>query len=72
MDYFVHTQVVLKCNIQDKNPDWDLAKKVKYQPMSFEGKNMKRRREKERKCKRKRNKGERKKKKGERKCKKGK
>jgi hypothetical protein len=38
-----------------------------YQPMSFGGKNMKRRREKGRKCKRKRKKGERKRKKRERK-----
>jgi hypothetical protein len=37
-----------------------------YQPMSFGGKNMKSRREKEGKCKRKRKKGERKGKKGER------
>jgi hypothetical protein len=36
----------------------------KYQPMSFGGKNMKRRREKGGKCKRKRNKGKRKRKKG--------
>jgi hypothetical protein len=53
----------------------------KYQPMSFGGKNLKRRREKGGKCKRKRkkgkererkrNKGERKRKKGERKRKKG-
>jgi hypothetical protein len=39
----------------------------KYQPMSFGGKNMKRRREKGGKCKRKWKKGERKRKKGERK-----
>jgi hypothetical protein len=38
---------------------------AKYQPMSFGGKNMKRRREKGGKCKRKRKKGERKRKKGE-------
>jgi hypothetical protein len=39
----------------------------KYQPMSFGGKNMKRRREKGGKCKRERKKGESKRKKGERK-----
>ncbi len=39
----------------------------KYQPMSFGGKNMKRRGEKGGKCKRKRKKGKRKSKKGERK-----
>jgi hypothetical protein len=43
-----------------------------YQPMSFEGKNMKRRREKGGKCKRKMKKRERKKKKGKRKLEKGK
>jgi hypothetical protein len=41
-----------------------------YQPMSFGGKNMKRPREKGRKCRQKRKKGERKRKKGERKRKK--
>jgi hypothetical protein len=44
----------------------------KFQQMSFGGKNMKRQREKGRKCKRKRKKGERKRKKGERKWEKGK
>jgi hypothetical protein len=38
-----------------------------YQPVSFGGKNMKRKREKGGKCRRKRKKGERKRKKGERK-----
>jgi hypothetical protein len=43
-----------------------------YQSMSFGGKNMKRQREKGRKCKRKRKKGERKRKKGEEKGRQGK
>jgi hypothetical protein len=38
-----------------------IGKYPQYQPMSFGGKNMKRRREKEGKCKRKRKKGKRKK-----------
>jgi hypothetical protein len=46
---------------------WKIPPWGEYQPMSFGGKNMKRRREKGRKCKRKRKTGKRKRKKGERK-----